>query len=80
MRPVRASVENVMFESSADGSLRVRNSTGLVRIRPLTERLQHWQQLPLIACFSHRVRRALRKVTYLEALNPLAHRAGAAPI
>lgn len=51
-RPVALPWENVTFEPSPDGSLRVRNSAQLGPYPPrLTERLRHWRQSRLIACF-----------------------------
>src|SRR5713101_5309662 len=71
MRPVALPWKNVMFESSADGSLRVRNSTrlGPYPVR-LTERLRHWAAVaPDRVLFASRDGERWRKVTYLEALN-----------
>ena len=70
MRPVALPWKNVMFESSADGSLRVRNSTrlGPYPVR-LTERLRHWAAVaPDRVLFASRDGERWRKVTYLEAL------------
>src|SRR5258707_2022260 len=71
MRPVALPWKNVMFESSADGSLRVRNSTrlGQYPVR-LTERLRHWAAVALDRVLvASRDGERWRKVTYLEALN-----------
>ena len=69
MRPVALPWKNVMFESFADGSLRVRNS---IRLGPypgrLTERLRHWAAVaPDRVLFASRDGKRWRKVTYLEA-------------
>src|ERR1700730_12443602 len=71
MRPVALPWKNVMFESSADGSLCVRNSTrlGPYPVR-FTERLQHWAAVaPDRVLLASRDGEGWRKVTYLEALN-----------
>src|SRR5258707_129692 len=71
MRLVALPWTNVMFESSADGSLRVRNSTrlGPYPVR-LTERLRHWAAVaPDRVLFASRDGEGWRKVAYLEAFN-----------
>ena len=70
MQPVALPWKNVMFESSADGSLRVRNSTrlGPYPVR-LTERLRHWAAVaPDRVLFASRDGERWWKLTYLEAL------------
>src|SRR5712672_3088405 len=71
MRPVALPWKNVMFESSADGSLRVRNLTPLGPCPGrLTDRLRHWATFtPDRVLFASRDGERWRKVTYLEALN-----------
>jgi feruloyl-CoA synthase len=63
--------ENVTFEPSPDGSLRVRNSAQLGPYPPrLTERLRHWAAVaPDRVLFASRDGEGWQKVTYLEALN-----------
>jgi feruloyl-CoA synthase len=71
MRAVALPWENVTFEPSPDGSLRVRNSAQLGPYPPrLTERLRHWAAVaPDRVLFASRDGEAWQKVTYLEALN-----------
>ena len=71
MRPVALPWENVIFEPSPDGSLRVRNSTGLGPYPGrFTERLRHWAAVaPDRVLLASRDGEGWRKVTYLEALN-----------
>ena len=71
MRAVALPWENVTFEPSPDGSLRVRNSAQLVLYPPrLTERLRHWAAVaPDRVLFASRNGESWQKVTYLEALN-----------
>jgi len=71
MRAVALPWENVTFEPSPDGSLRVRNSAQLVPYPPrLTERLRHWAAVaPDRVLFASRDGEGWRKATYLEALN-----------
>src|SRR3982074_2446100 len=71
MRPVALPWENVIFEPSPDGSLYVRNSTGLGPYPGrFTERLQHWAAVaPDRVLLASRDGEGWRKVTYLEALN-----------
>src|SRR3977135_2228129 len=71
MQPVALPWKNVMFESSADGGLRVRNLTPLGPYPGrLTDRLRHWATFtPDRVLFASRDGERWRKVTYLEALN-----------
>ena len=71
MRPVALPWENVIFEPSPDGSLRVRNSTGLGPYPGrFTERLRHWAAVaPDRGLLASRDGEGWRRVTYLEALN-----------
>ena len=81
MRAVALPWENVTFEPSPDGSLRVRNSAQLGPYPPrLTERLQHWAAVaPDRVLFASRDGEGWRKATYLEALNS-ASAIGQAPL
>jgi feruloyl-CoA synthase len=71
MRPVALPWDNVTFEPSPDGSLRVRNSAPLSPYPGrLTERPRHWAQVaPDRVLLASRDGEGWRKVTYLEALN-----------
>jgi feruloyl-CoA synthase len=71
MRPVPLPWGNAIFESSPDGSLRVRNPTPLGPYPGRsTERLQHWAAVtPDRAFLAGRDGAGWRKVTYLEAMN-----------
>ena len=71
MRPVALPWDNVTFEPSPEGSLRVRNSAPLSPYPDrLTERLRHWAQVaPDRGLLASRDGESWRKVTYLEAFN-----------
>jgi feruloyl-CoA synthase len=71
MRAVALPWENVTFEPSPDGSLRVRNSAQPGPYPPrLTKRLRHWAaDAPDRELFASRDGEGWQKVTYLEALN-----------
>jgi feruloyl-CoA synthase len=71
MRPVALPWDNVTFEPSPEGSLRVRNSAPLSPYPGrLTERLRHWAQVaPDRVLLASRDGEGWRKVTYLEAFN-----------
>ena len=71
MRPVALPWDNVTFEPSPEGSLRVRNSAPLSPYPGrLTERLRHWGQVaPDRGLLASRDGEGWRKVTYLEAFN-----------
>jgi feruloyl-CoA synthase len=71
IRPVALPWDNVAFEPSPEGSLRVRNSAPLSPYPGrLTERLRHWAQVaPDRVLLASRDGKGWRKVTYLEAFN-----------
>src|SRR6266403_560321 len=71
IRPVALPWDNVAFEPSPEGCLRVRNSAPLSPYPGrLTERLRHWAQVaPDRVLLASRDGEGWRKVTYLEALN-----------
>jgi feruloyl-CoA synthase len=71
MRPVALPWDNVTFEPSPEGSLRVRNSAPLSpHPSRLTEPLRHWVQVaPDRELLASRDGESWRKVTYLEAFN-----------
>ena len=71
IRPVALPWDNVAFEPSPEGSLRVRNSAPLSPYPGrLTERLRHWAQVaPDRVLLASRDGEGWRKVTYLEAFN-----------
>jgi feruloyl-CoA synthase len=71
MRPVALPWKNVMFESSADGSLRVHNATPLGAYPDrLTERLRHWADIaPDRVFLASREGEGWRNLTYREAFN-----------
>ena len=82
MRAVALPWENVTFEPSPDGSLRVRNSAQLGPYPPrLTERLRHWAAVaPDRVLFASRDGEGWQKVTYLEALNSACARDHGVPV
>jgi feruloyl-CoA synthase len=71
MRPVALPWKNVMFESSADGSLRVHNATPLGAYPDrLTGRLRHWADIaPDRVFLASREGQGWRNLTYREAFN-----------
>ncbi len=71
IRPVALPWDNVAFEPSPEGSLRVRNSAPLSPYPGrLTERLRHWAQVAADrVLLASRNGEGWRKVTYLEAFN-----------
>jgi len=71
MRPVALPWKNVMFESSADGSLRVHNATPLGAYPDrLTGRLRHWADIaPDRVFLASREGEGWRNLTYREAFN-----------